>query len=85
MVRLALRRLVEGLCRRRAPRSTFVWVPPPRTAAEYRPPALPLLEEPQLLSDPKAVRRAEKRLLGIPLAAEDLDEPPAPPETGVSP
>ncbi len=74
-VRLALRRLAEGLCRRRAPRSTFVWEPPPRTAAEYRPPALPLVEEPQLLSDPRAIRRAEKTLLGIPLTPDDFDDP----------
>jgi hypothetical protein len=85
LVRLALRRLAEGLCRRRAPRSSFVWVPPPRSAAEYRPPALPLVEEPQLLSDPKAVRRAEKRLLGLPLTPEDLDDPPIPSEKGDRP
>jgi hypothetical protein len=74
-VRLALRRLAEGLCRRRAPRSAFVWEPPPRTAAEYRPPPLPLLEEPQLLSDPRAIRRAEKTLLGIPLTPDDFEDP----------
>jgi hypothetical protein len=35
---------------------------------------LPLLEEPDLLSDPRAIRRAEKRLLGLPLTPEDLEE-----------
>jgi hypothetical protein len=77
-VRLALRRQVEGLCRRRAPRSDFVWEPPPRTAADYRPPALPLVEEPELLSTPRAIRRAEKKLLGLPLTPDDLEEPQDP-------
>lgn len=74
-VRLALRRQAEGLCRQRSPDSAFVWVPPPRTAAQHRPPVLPLLEEPELLSDPRAIRRAEKRLLGLPLTPDDLEEP----------
>ena len=74
-VRLALRRQAEGLCRQRAPASVFVWEPPPRTAAQHRPPLLPLLEEPELLSDPRAIRRAEKRLLGLPLSPDDLEEP----------
>ncbi|WP_254945101.1 hypothetical protein [Cyanobium sp. AMD-g] len=74
-VRLALRRQAEGLCRQRSPDSLFVWVPPPRTAAQHRPPVLPLLEEPELLSDPRAIRRAEKRLLGLPLTPDDLEEP----------
>ncbi|MDM7953101.1 MAG: hypothetical protein QUV07_07805 [Cyanobium sp. CZS 25K] len=74
-VRLALRRQAEALCRQRAPGSAFVWEPPPRTAAAFRPPMLPLLEEPDLLSDPRAIRRAEKRLLGLPLTPEDLDDP----------
>ncbi len=74
-VRWALRRQVESLCRQRAPRSTFVWMEPPRTEAQYRPPPLPLLEEPDLLSNPKAVRRAEKKLLGLPLTPDDFDDP----------
>ena len=74
-VRLALRHQAEALCRQRAPASAFVWEPPPRTAAAFRPPMLPLLEEPDLLSDPRAIRRAEKRLLGLPLSPEDLEEP----------
>jgi hypothetical protein len=79
-LRLALRRHSEALCRERAPRSTFVWTPPPRTPAEYRPPVYPLLEERHLLSDPKAVRRAEKRLLGLPLLPEDLGDAETPSE-----
>ena len=78
MVRLALRRQAEALCRQRAPDSVFLWEPPPRHAAEHRPPVLPLLEEPDLLSDPRAIRRAEKRLLGLPLTPEDLEEPEEP-------
>lgn len=74
-VRLALRRQAEGLCRQRAPGNVFVWQPPPRTAAQHRPPVLPLLEEPELLSDPRAIRRAEKTLLGLPLTPDDLEEP----------
>jgi hypothetical protein len=77
-VRLALRRQMEALCRQRAPGSTFLWEPPPRIAAEHRPPVLPLLEEPDLLSDPRAIRRAEKRLLGLPLTPEVLEEPEEP-------
>ena len=33
-----------------------------------------MLEERHLLSDPKAVLRAEKRLLGLPLLPEDFEE-----------
>lgn len=78
VVRLALRRQAQGLCRQRSPRSVFVWEPPPRTVADYRPPVLPLLEEPDLLSAPRAIRRAEKTLLGLPLTADDLEEPQEP-------
>jgi hypothetical protein len=74
-VRLALRRQMEALCSQRAPGSSFLWEPPPRTAAQHRPPVLPLLEEPDLLSDPRTIRRAEKQLLGLPLTPEDLEEP----------
>ena len=74
-VRLALRRQMEALCRQRAPGRTFLWEPPQRAAAEHRPPVLPLLEEPDLLSDPRAIRRAEKQHLGLPLTPDDLEEP----------
>ena len=81
-VRWALRRQSEALCREVAPRSRFVWVEPPRRAADVPPTAYPLLEERDLLSNPKAVRRAEKKLLGLPLLPEDFlnEEPPRPPD-----
>jgi hypothetical protein len=81
-VRWMLRRESEALCRERDPRREFEWVEPPRSAAEFRPLEYPALEEPQLLSHPKAVLREEKRLLGLPLLPEDFDDrmPPPPPE-----
>jgi len=80
-VRLALRRQMEQLCRQRAPRSRFQWQPPPRSDREFLPVRLPLLEEEHLLSNPTAVRRHEKQLLGQPLQPEDWDDrwPPRPP------
>lgn len=81
-LRLALRRAYAELCQRRAPRRMFQWLPPPRHAGEYREPPLPLWEGRDLLSNPKAVKRAEKRLLGQPLSPEDFrhEEPPRPPD-----
>lgn len=73
-VRWALRRQITALCRNRAPTSRFEWMEPPRSAQEFRPPPLPMLEERHLLSDPKAVLRAEKRLLGLPLLPEDFEQ-----------
>ena len=78
-VRLALRQQMELLCRQVAPGLPFAWQPPPR-----RPQALPperprMLQEPDLLSHPTAVRRAEKLLLGQPLKPEDWDDKPLPP------
>jgi hypothetical protein len=82
-VRWSLRRQMEALCRERAPRSRFVWVEPPRRAGEFRDPVLPMLEERDLLSNPKAVLRAEKQLLGLPILPEDYrDEEPPPPADG---
>ena len=83
-VRWQLRRQFEALCRRLAPRSRFAWSEPPRRDQEFRPATLPMLEERHLLSHPRAIRRAEKRLLGEPLTPEDLrdeelpSEPPGP-------
>jgi hypothetical protein len=71
------------LCQDKAPRSRFVWVPPPRRAEDHRDP-LPELTKWDLLSSPRAVNRAEKQLLGQPLKPEDLkddlpeEEPPGP-------
>lgn len=78
-VRLALRQQMEQLCRERAPESTFRWQPIPRGPRDGLPEHLPLLEARDLLSHPRAVRRAEKRLLGLPLTAEDWDDRPLPP------
>ncbi|WP_254988036.1 hypothetical protein [Cyanobium sp. ATX 6E8] len=62
-VHRALRQQSEALCRARAPRSSFSWVEPPRNAGEVKPETYPLLEEPDLLSDPNAVLEQEERLL----------------------
>ncbi len=78
-VRLALRQQMEQLCRQLAPESAFLWLPPPRTPQELPPEKAPRLEEPDLLSHPTAVRRAEKLLLGQPLTPEDWDDRPLPP------
>ena len=78
-VRLALRRQMEQLCRERAPDRGFRWRPPPRGPRDLPPERLPLLEAADLLSHPRAVRRAEKRLLGQPLTAEDWDDRRLPP------
>jgi hypothetical protein len=78
-LRWLLRRELEALCRARAPRSTFAWLEPPRSAAEEPLQPLPLWEERHLLSHPAAVKRAEKTLLGMPLSPEDFDDKPLPP------
>ena len=81
-LRLVLRQQFEALCRRRAPRAEVVWVEPPRSPREVRSAPLPLWEERDLLSNPKVVKRAEKRLLGQPLTPDDFrdEEPPRPPD-----
>ncbi len=50
-----------------SPKTTQV-VPDPR----------PPLEDAQMLSNPTAVRRAEKELLGHPLKPDDLEDKPLP-------
>ena len=62
-VRRALRQQSQALCQQQSPRSSFSWVEPPRNAAEIKPEPYPLLEEADLLSDPKAVLEQEERLL----------------------
>jgi hypothetical protein len=81
-VRLALRRQMAILCRQRAPTSRFRWREPPRSDAAFLPLRQPLWEEEHLLSNPTAVRRSEKQLLGLPLNADDWDDrrPPRPPD-----
>ena len=82
-VRWALRRQMAQLCQDKAPRSRFVWVPPPRRDADHHDPE-PKLTKWDLLSSPREVNRAEKKLLGQPLTPEDLkdglpeEEPPGP-------
>lgn len=63
-VRRALRRQSEDLCRDRAPRSRFQWQEPPRSPSQVKAATYPLLEEPDLLSDPNAVLEREQQLLG---------------------
>jgi hypothetical protein len=62
-VRRALRSQSEALCRQRAPRSSFAWVEPPRNAKQVSNPSFPLLEGPELISDPNEVERREGELL----------------------
>ncbi|MEB3264116.1 MAG: hypothetical protein VKJ66_07070 [Synechococcus sp.] len=76
-VQRALRQQLEALCASRAPRSSFVWVEPPRRPEEVKPERFPQLEEPDLLSDPNAVLEQERQLLG--------DDPPMGPPPASSP
>jgi hypothetical protein len=62
-VQRALRAESEALCRTRAPRSRFQWQEPPRRPQDVKAQSFPLLEEPDLLSDPNAVERSEQQLL----------------------
>lgn len=83
-VRWQLRRQFAALCQQRAPERRFVWKEPPRRAEDFQPTGYPMVEERNLLSNPKAVLRAEKRLLGQPITPEDFQneepaaEPPGP-------
>lgn len=81
-VRLMLRRQMELLCQQRAPASRFLWREPPRHDAQLQPRLQPQWEREHLLSNPTAVRRAEKQLLGQPLTPADWDDrlPPRPPD-----
>jgi hypothetical protein len=82
-VRWQLRRQFAALCRQRAPQSRFVWQEPPRRAEDFQSRAYPMVEGRNLLSNPKAVLRAEKRLLGQPIKPEDFEnEEPAPEPPG---
>ena len=62
-VQRALRAESEALCRTRSPRSRFQWQEPPRRPQDVKAQSFPLLEEPDLLSDPNAVERSEQQLL----------------------
>ena len=59
----ALRRQSEALCRQRAIRSRFQWSEPPRNAQQVRTPSYPMVEGPELISDPNEVLRREGELL----------------------
>ncbi|MFZ9621894.1 MAG: hypothetical protein ACO289_11890 [Prochlorococcaceae cyanobacterium] len=59
----ALRRQSEALCKERAPRSSYRWLEPPRQASEVKTSSFPLLEGPDLISDPNEVLRREDQLL----------------------
>ncbi len=59
----ALRRQSEALCKARAPRSSYRWVEPPRKAGDVKASSFPLLEGPDLISDPNEVLRREDQLL----------------------
>ena len=63
-VQRALRTQLEQLCKARAPRATFTWLAPPKAPTELKVEPYPLLEEPDLLSDPNAVLEQEQRFLG---------------------
>lgn len=62
-VQRVLRQELEQLCLARAPRASFQWQDPPTRAEEVPVEQFPLLEEPDLLSDPNAVLEQEQRFL----------------------
>ena len=62
-VRRALRAESEALCKARAPQRRYRWQEPPRLAQEVKAERFPLLEQPELLSDPNVIDRSEQRLL----------------------
>jgi hypothetical protein len=62
-LRRALRTQSEALCKARAPQRRYRWQEPPRLAQEVKAERFPLLEQPELLSDPNAIDRSEQRLL----------------------
>jgi hypothetical protein len=62
-VQRALRRELEALCRSRAPRAEWRWSEPPRNPAQVKQPSFPLVEEPDLLPAPSAIRQQEEAML----------------------
>ena len=80
LVRWRLLQLHRAHCARVAPQSRFQWIEPPRSEAQFRPTPPLRLEEGHLLSDPRSIRRAEKRLLGQPLTPDDWRSEPEPPQ-----
>jgi hypothetical protein len=83
LVRWRLHQLYRAVCARVAPDRHFLWLEPPRREAQFHPRPLLRLEGAHLFSDPRAIRRAEKRLLGEPLTPDDLrNDPPVPEPPG---
>ncbi|WP_186697453.1 hypothetical protein [Cyanobium sp. NS01] len=62
-VRRALRQQSEALCQEADPKRSFRWLEPPLTPEQVQVEAFPLLEEPDLLSDPAAVLEQEEAFL----------------------
>jgi hypothetical protein len=62
-VRGALRRESEALCKARATQRSFRWQEPPRQPDQVLEESFPLLQEHELLSDPKAIEQQENQLL----------------------
>jgi len=75
-VRRMLRRESEALCRKRAAQRSFRWQEPPRQADQVREESFPLLQEHELLSDPKAIEKLENQLLKPPAPAQPPANPP---------
>jgi hypothetical protein len=76
-LRRMLRRESEALCQARAPQRSYRWQEPPRDAGQVQEDAFPLLQEHELLSDPKAIEALENQLLNPPAPAPA--KPPAQP------
>lgn len=62
-VRRALKRESEALCLSKAPERSFRWLEPPRTPEEVVEERFPMLEEDDLLPDPREVEQQERQLL----------------------
>jgi hypothetical protein len=62
-VQRALRRELQALCRRRAPRAEWRWSEPPRSPAQVKPVSFPLVEEHHLLPAPADIRQQEEAIL----------------------
>ena len=75
-VRRMLRRESEALCRKRAAQRSFRWQEPPREAGQVREEPFPLLQEHELLSDPKAIEKLENQLLKPSAPAQPPAKPP---------
>ncbi|MFM9100479.1 MAG: hypothetical protein ACKOPS_03710, partial [Cyanobium sp.] len=75
-VRRMLRRESEALCRKRAAQRRFRWQEPPRESGQVREEPFPLLQEHELLSDPKAIEKLENQLLKPSAPARPPAKPP---------